>query len=49
MTANKTQWKPNFRQVSLVSHIWDELGKKEHKGTENSLRDCDSNLDVMEV
>lgn len=41
--------KPNFRKVSLVSHIWDELGKREPKGMKNSLRDCDSNLDVIEI
>lgn len=49
MSSYKTQWKPNFRKVSLVSHIWDELGKREPKGMENSLRVCDSNLDVIEI
>lgn len=49
MSSYKTQWKPNFRKGSLVSHIWDELGKREPEGMENSLRDYDSNLDVIEV
>ena len=29
--------------------MWDELGKRDPKGTENSLRDCDRNLDVLEI
>lgn len=29
--------------------MWDELGKREPKGMENSVRDCDSHLDVIEI
>lgn len=39
MSSYKTKRVPHFMKVSLVSYIWDELGKREPKGTENSLRD----------